>query len=58
MTIKVSLGGLNHKSGQKLKMEMDSLSNGKTETMEEYTKLMRLVRQSFMKKHQRPLNTS
>lgn len=58
MTMKVSLGGLNHKAGQKLRSEMDKASNTNVETMEEYTNLIRLVRQSFSKNHHKPSNTS
>ncbi len=58
MVMKVSLGGLNHKGSQRLKNELERKTNSKTETMEEYAELIRLVRQSFGRKYQKPSNTT
>lgn len=58
MTTKVSLGGLNHRSTQMLRKEIEKTANGNIETMEEYVRLIRLVRQSFLKKHNKtPIHT-
>ncbi len=53
MTMKVSLGGLNNKSSQNLRQEIEQTANAKIETMEEYSRLIRLVRESFTKKYGR-----
>ncbi len=53
MVVKASLGGLNARESLKLRSEIDEASNSRVETMEEYAKLIRLVRQGFGKKHGR-----
>ncbi len=57
MTMRVSLGGLNNKQSQKLKAEIYKAANSGPETMEEYAKLIRLVRQGFnINKQRQSLN--
>lgn len=58
MVMKVSLGGLNSKGSQRLKAQIEKKANSKAETMEEYAELIRLVRQSFDRKYQKPSNTA
>jgi hypothetical protein len=47
MTMRVSLGGLNSRQSRKLRTEIYKAANSGPETMEEYTQLIRLVRQGF-----------
>ncbi|WP_045212138.1 hypothetical protein [Desulfonatronovibrio magnus] len=51
MTTRTSLSGLNHKSCQHLRDEIQQTANSNIETMEEYTRLIRLVRTGFSRKH-------
>ena len=58
MITKVSLGGLNHRSTWKIKQEITETANGNIESMDEYVRLIRLVRQSFSRKQSRiPVQT-
>ncbi|WP_153304084.1 hypothetical protein [Desulfonatronovibrio hydrogenovorans] len=51
MNMKVSLGGLKNSAGQDLARRINQSSNSQEESLEEYLRLIRLVQQSFLKKH-------
>ncbi len=51
MVVKASLSGLNARESQKLKSELNRASNSNAETMEDYVRLIRLVKESFTKRN-------
>ncbi len=54
MTLKTSISSLDKKAAKKLQQNIDRLSNGEISSFQEYSGLVHLIRESFLKKNRGP----